>query len=148
MCQYSRRIISLGALCIFFSESSDSRWVESSTDVNSETKHLRETTGALCQGQPIAAAIWLENHNKPNKVIRPIFNLKRIVCEGVSLSISLYFRKKNQINTEEYSEPSIIYYAVLIQDQILNFLVSDAALTTFLLFRCYCLVFKYFSVGH
>lgn len=59
-----------------------------------------------------------------------------------------FILEKNQINIEEYSEPSIIYYAVLIQDQILNFLASYAALPTFLVFRCYCLMCKYFSVGH
>lgn len=44
-------------------------------DVNSGIKHLWETTGSLCQGQLIAAAIQLEDYNNPSKVIQPIFNL-------------------------------------------------------------------------
>lgn len=48
-----------------------------------------------------------------------------------------FILEKNQISIKECSDPSIIYYAVLIQDQILNFLASYVALPTFLVFRCY-----------
>lgn len=48
-----------------------------------------------------------------------------------------FILEKNQISIEEYSDLSIIYYAVLIPDQILNFLASYVALPTFLVFKCY-----------
>lgn len=64
-------------------------------------------SNSLYKGQLIAAASQLEDYNNLNKVIQPIFNLKRNVCENVRLSVFLYFRGKFQIETKEHIDPQL-----------------------------------------